>query len=278
MSPAGGRASVDRDWGAAIGGRLDQAPLAVLLDVDGTLAPIAPTPDSARVPVETREVVERLARLPGVTVALVSGRAAADAYALVGVTGIWTIGNHGLEVRRPDGAITPDAAVERFEDRVSEAAGLLSAELGGITGVIVEDKRWTLSVHYRIASPGDVPRVSRIAAEVAARTGLRAMAGKKIIELRPPVEVHKGTACVAFVRSTRAGSDAGAVLYAGDDRTDEDAFRELRAAFPSTVTIRIASTDDLPDQTSGAELVLDTPDQLRDVLVWLATRRASATR
>ena len=76
--------------------RLGGTPLIVMLDVDGTLAPIAPRPEDAAVAPKTRELLERLIASRGVQVVLVSGRAASDALALVGVSGVWTVGNHGF--------------------------------------------------------------------------------------------------------------------------------------------------------------------------------------
>lgn len=272
-APAGAGA---RGWGDAIGDRLDRVPMLVLLDVDGTLAPIAPTPDAATVPAGTRSVVGRLAASPGVTVALVSGRAADDAHAVVGIPGVWAIGNHGLEVRDPHGRVTPDPRVREFGPRVADARGRLERELGGIDGLIVENKTWTLSVHYRLVADANVPRVIESAQRVAIDTGLRPMDGKKIVELRPPVEAHKGTACVAFATAMGVSAGVGSVLYAGDDRTDEDAFHELRLAIPGAVTIRIASPEEQRTMHSRAELVLEGPEALRELLAWVADRRDSA--
>lgn len=260
----------------AIGGRLDRSPLLVLLDVDGTLAPISPTPSAARVPDETRQVVARLSRASGVTVALVSGRAAEDAWALVGVPDVWAIGNHGLEVRDPEGGIRPDERAGGFERAIAEAAHRLDEELHEVAGAIVEDKRWTLSVHYRLVGEAHVARLIHRAEAVARDLGLRVLGGKKIVELRPPVDVHKGTACVAFAQTRGVGRHTGSVFYAGDDRTDEDAFRELRAALPETVTVRIVAPEERGAGTSEAELILDSPGELRLLLEWLAARREPA--
>src|SRR4051812_26460108 len=94
--------------------RLTGRPLLLMLDVDGTLAPIAPRPSLARVPDDTRRVLASLATQPGVSVALVSGRAARDARNIVGVANLWTIGNHGAEVMDPTGHTTVDPGVARY--------------------------------------------------------------------------------------------------------------------------------------------------------------------
>jgi trehalose-phosphatase len=266
---------VVREYARAIGERLDRSPLCVMLDVDGTLAPIVATPEQARVPNQTRTVVTQLTRCLETTVVLVSGRAAADAWRVADVHGVWVIGNHGFEIREPSGQIMFDTRAQGFDTAIGRAAEALYAEFLNIRGVIVENKRWTLSVHYRLAEVHDVARIVARTGEVARELGLRVLDGKKIVELRPPIDVNKGTACLAFAERLGITRDRGSVFYAGDDRTDEDAFRELRAALPSTVTVRIASDEDALE-TSDAELVLRTLPELREVLEWIADRRESA--
>jgi trehalose-phosphatase len=266
---------VAREYVRVIGERLDRSPLCVMLDVDGTLAPIVATPEQARVPDQTRTVVTQLTRCADTTVVLVSGRAAADAWRVTDVQGVWVIGNHGFEIREPSGRIMSDHRAQSFEAAIGRAAESLYAEFQSIRGVIVENKRWTLSVHYRMSEDGDVARVVARTGEIARDLGLRVLDGKKIVELRPPIDVNKGTACLAFAERLGVTRDRGSVFYAGDDRTDEDAFRELRAALPTTVTVRIASDEDAQG-TSDAELVLRSPPELREVLEWIADRRESA--
>src|SRR5687768_5279544 len=113
-----------------------------MLDVDGTLAPIVARPEDARVPRETREVLGSLASLPGVTIALVSGRAADDTMRVAGIAGAWIVGNHGFEVRSPDGRTIANSQAIPFEARIAEAAGQLAHAARRIDGVIVENKRW----------------------------------------------------------------------------------------------------------------------------------------
>jgi len=258
-----------------VGTRLDGTPLAVMLDVDGTLAPIAPTPQDARVPEDTRNVLRALASLPGVHLALVSGRSAADAAGVAGIAGAWVLGNHGIERRSPDGTIEADDAVRPHEAAVQRAREALTRAARTVEGTIVEDKRWTLSLHYRLADPVAVPALMDAAREVAGATGLRVLHGRKIVELRPPVDIHKGTATVALSARLGALDTRAALLFAGDDRTDEDAFTALRARKPDAVTIRVAAGTEAPAET-GAEFTVGSPDALREVLAWLAARRAAA--
>jgi trehalose-phosphatase len=249
-----------------------------MLDVDGTLAPIAPTPSNAVVSPATLDTLRRLAQLPDTSLALVSGRSAEDAWRLAGVEGAWVIGNHGFELRAPDGEVTADEIVLPFEGPLSAAARLLAVEWGATPGAIVEPKRWTLSLHYRLVEPGMAASLIQSAKEIARTLGLRVTEGKMVVELRPPVNVNKGTAAVAFAERLGALRDGGSALYAGDDQTDEDAFRALRANFRQAVTARVAgAAGDGSDATTDAELVLGSPDELRQVLEWLVLRRSGRT-
>lgn len=253
-----------------IGARLDASPLLVMLDVDGTLAPIAPTPEQAAIPPATLDVLRRIAALPSVTLAFISGRAAMDTWRMTGVDGAWVAGNHGGEFREPNGTISVHPEVLKFEHDITAAATLLAKDLAGVPGAFVENKRWTISVHYRqVADAAQQGLISL--AETSARVhGLRLMDGKKIVELRPPVDVNKGTAVATLLRRAGVSEARGAALYAGDDRTDEDAFRALRGTVPNAITIRVAHGSPL---STAAEFELDDPQELCDLLEWVATRR-----
>lgn len=236
-------------------------PLLVLVDVDGTLAPIALQPSHARVPDSTRRVVAQLVTHPGVSVALVSGRAAHDARRLVGVDGVWAVGNHGIELLAPNGDLAVDPLVTPYAAVLRQAADALQPLLDPFRDVTLEDKQWTLSVHYRAANPAIVPHVRAIVDDVARSRGLLITNGKKVFEIRPPVEIHKGTAIVRLARDLGALGENASVLFAGDDATDEDAFRLLRAVLPRAVTVHVG---DNPD--TAAEFTLATPDDVRALL------------
>lgn len=256
---------------SAIGPRLDGRPFVVLLDVDGTLAPIAPRPSDARVPDETRAVVERLIVIPGAHVALVSGRSAEDAIGVAGVSRVWAIGNHGMEVRAPDGDMVPDPEVQPFEERISRVARELESVAREVAGAFLEDKRWTLSLHYRLAPDREVPPMLAKARAVAEQAGLRVSDGKKVLEVRPPVAIDKGTASVRLADRLGALAQGSALFFAGDDRTDEDAFRALRQRATHAVTVRVGD-----EGATDAEFRVPSPDALRALLAAIAARREVA--
>lgn len=255
--------------------RLDATPLLLLLDVDGTLAPIAPRPDFARVPDDTQRVVRELAAVPGVHVALISGRRVADVRRMIGVPHVWAIGNHGIEVAEPDAAPGIRETVAPFEAAIAEASRRCEAIARDKTGVIVENKRWTLSVHYRLAHPGIVPTLDAELTAIAGQLGLRVTHGKEVLEVRPPVSIDKGVAAVELARRLHA-LEGGAVLCAGDDRTDEDMFRSLREAYARAITVRVGVEPGRPGPDTAAEFCVADTAQMRELLEWVLARRRRA--
>jgi len=249
-------------------GRLAGRPLVLLLDVDGTLAPIVAHPVLAQVPDATRRTIASLVTRPGVTVILVSGRAAHDARRVVGVERVWTVGNHGAELIDPNGDTTVDPEVSRYAEAMARTAQTLEPLVAAITGVILENKTWTLSVHYRAADERVVPRLRGVVEGVAAQYGLLVTEGKKVLEIRPPVAVDKGTAIARLVRDLGGLSADASVLFAGDDVTDEDAFRFLRENYPFAVTVHIGDRAD-----TAAEFTFHDTDRLRALLERLARGR-----
>lgn len=195
---------------------------------------------------------------------------------MVDVSGAWVIGNHGLELLTPDGILTVRPEVHEHEASVAEAARALAPLQQEVPGAIVENKRWSLSVHYRLSAARAVPMLERRAREIAQTFGLRVTEGKMIIELRPPVPLDKGTAALALAEQVASLDANASVFLAGDDQTDEDAFRALRRRLPHGVTARILSDTDAADTPTDAEFILRSPDELRQVLEWLVTRRKRA--
>jgi len=267
MTPApaaGGSHEIDIDQ-LIPSARLSGRPLLILLDVDGTLAPIVADPSLARVPDETRRIIATLATRSDVRVVLVSGRAAHDARRVVGVERVWTIGNHGAEVMTPDGELWVEPEVERYAEPVARTARTLAPLLADIAGVMLENKTWTLSVHYRRADDAVVPRLQAVVEGVASQNGLRVGEGKKILEVRPPVPVDKGTAIARITRELGGPESDASVFFAGDDATDEDAFRWLRAENPRAVTVHVGDRAD-----TAAEFRFTSLDQVRTVLEYVA--------
>ena len=258
--------------------RLSRSPLVVMLDIDGTLAPLQSRPEDSFVPEPTREAVVALVNAPDVHVALVTGRSAADGRRLAKVDGAWVIGNHGIEAISPAGEAVVDASAAPYRDYIAAAVEDLSTLFRSAPGVRVEDKVWTLSVYYRLADPGIEPRLRQAMDDVGHKHGLRLIRGKKIFELRPPIHVHKGTAVIELCRLIAGPGLAASLFYAGDDRTDEDAFRSLRSSAPHAVTVRVGSAADDQTAATAAEFTVPNEDALRALLEWMATLRDGSRR
>jgi trehalose-phosphatase len=258
----------------AIAQRLAGSPLLLLLDVDGTLAPIAQRPEYAVVPPATQRVLVDLVALPNTHVAIVSGRSARDARRLVNVKGVWVLGNHGIEVARPNEAPTVQPDVAQFANQIAAALDRCTTIAEAMPGVIVEDKRWTLSVHYRLADPSIVSALSAHVADIARQLGLHVTIGKEVLEIRPPVNVDKGTASIVLAETVGALEPTASIFCAGDDRTDEDAFRAIRSAQRNAVTVFVG--DEERALMTGAEFRVPDPTDVRALLeAILEHRRAS---
>jgi trehalose 6-phosphate phosphatase len=229
---------------AALAERPEDA--AVLLDVDGTLAPIVARPELAIVPEETRAELRRLLARYAL-VAAVSGRTGEDAARVVGVDGPVYVGVHGLE-------LAPEA--ERWRGPLHEFAENV------VTDWPVEDKGLAIVFHYRGEQDEEavLERLQDVAAD-ARELGLVAQFGRKILEVRPPVEANKGTA----VRKLLEERGLGRALYAGDDTTDLDAFRGLDG-LELAVRVAVASAEGPRDLVEAADLVVDSPEALVTVL------------
>jgi len=253
--------------------RLRGSPFILLLDVDGTLAPIAPRPEYATVPDDTRQILTDLAATTNVRVVVISGRSADDARRLVDVAGVWIIGNHGIEVAAPGKPATARDAVAGYADSIAEAASRATQIADSLPGVLVENKRWTLSVHYRLAHPSLVPSLTARIAAIAKELGLAVIGGKEVLELRPPVEINKGTAAILLAEELGALSDSASMLCAGDDRTDEDMFQAVRSRQPAAVTVWVGP-ESAADKTAAEYRVPDTSAMCELLEALLKLRRA----
>ncbi len=207
------------------------------LDFDGTLAPLARRPELARLPKATKRLLARLARTPGVRLAILSGRALPDLRKQVGLPGVFYSGNHGLEIRGPGLAWKHPAAV-RCSPRLRFLLRSLSPRMKAFPGAFIEDKGLTLAVHTRqMKTGGGVALRKLLKRELAASGGDWLLAeGKKTWEIRPRADWNKGLALLKIAGSRGGGPP---VIFIGDDRTDEEGFRSLG---PRALTIKVGGT------------------------------------
>lgn len=238
--------------------------LLVALDFDGTLAAIEDRPHEATIPDETREAVEALADEPNVEVAIVSGRELADVRERVGVDeeAVSYAGNHGLEIHASEYEIHPEA--REAEEDIAHVIEVLSDQLSGIDGVVVEDKGVTATVHHRLVPDGDVPTVEEtVESLVASRDDVRLTTGKDVLELRPEVEWDKGAALLDLRDKLVPDDEEWLAAYVGDDTTDEAAFSVLG---DRGLAVKVGD-----DPGTEAPYRVADPEAVRIVLDWLGT-------
>ena len=248
------------------------AHIILLSDYDGTLTPIVSKPDEAVISPGVRERLCILAGKPNFSVGIISGRSLSETRAMVGVEGIYYAGNHGLEIAGPGlNYINPAAEAARAE--IKGLGGQLSASLGNIRGVIIEDKGLGLSVHYRMVEKGDVITVDevfhQIVSPLLSEGKIRITSGKKVWEVRPPIDWHKGKA-VALIRDEikkQLQLEKLLTIYLGDDTTDEDAFRVIRR--PQGWSIFVGQEN----MASEADYFLNSPSEVADFLSRLVELR-----
>ena len=223
----------------------EPAAAAILLDVDGVLAPIVEVPADAAVPEETRVELRRLHHRYGL-VACVSGRSGADAERVVGLSELEYVGEHGLE-------LAPEAAAWR--ERLHGFAATVDWD-------DVELKPLTVSFHYRRA-PDEAEALELLEAVATRATaeGLKPRFGRKVLELRPPLDASKGTAVRELLR--RAGLRRA--LFAGDDTTDLDAFAALQE-LELGVRVAVSSAEGPVELRERADIVVDSPAELLALL------------
>jgi trehalose-phosphatase len=246
---------------------------AVLFDVDGTLAPIVAKPGDAAVPFRTRAALRELAQRFAL-VACVSGRRAADARRVVGVDELTYVGNHGLELLTPghEDATLDEAAANRGPAARDFVRSVEAAVNGA--GLRLEDKGPIQALHWRgAADPAAAEREARQIAERAREAGLEPHWGRMVLELRPVAGIDKGTG----VRRLLEGRALKLALFAGDDRTDLDAFRALRSLVEegqlhAAVCIGVAS-DEAPEELAAeSDALVAGPAALLDALRALSVR------
>lgn len=240
--------------------RADPARAAVLLDVDGVLAPIVRHADDAHVPEPTRVPLIAVAKRYGL-VACVSGRRAAVARRIVSLGSITYVGNHGSEILRGGAtAVEVDPEVAAWSERMAAFAAAQDADAFQRLRIRSEDKDVIRAYHWRGAPDERAAEAAvRRLAERAEAEGFVTHWGRKVLEVRPPVELNKGRGVERLLRD----ANLAAALYAGDDTTDLDAFAGLvEASLETAIRIAVDSPEAPPELLAAADLVVEGPAEL----------------
>ncbi len=232
--------------------------LFLFLDYDGTLTPIVSRPELALCPPNVKRLLERLRDLPGVHLAVVSGRSLEDVRERVGVSDISYVGNHGLEIKNPAGR-QKKILVSTRKKELKRITRNLQNSLEKIPGILFEDKGPILSVHYRNVPQEFFAKVPQIVdAEIRQwRNRWKMAPAKMVLEIRPNIDFDKGKAVKEILENFPS---LGLLpIYLGDDQTDEDAFRVLKG---QGISVFVGTSK----PSSEADFFLKSPDEVQGFL------------
>lgn len=233
----------------------------LLLDYDGTLAPIAQNPDLAVLAPKTWAVLKKLSNHPRCMLAIISGRALASIKKMVKIPKIIYSGNHGFEVDY-HGVHLKLLQDTNFQILLNKIHTVLGKKMKGIKGILLENKKMTLSVHYRLVSRNQRPVIKTIFREVITpyqvRRQVNVTAGKMVLEIRPPLEWGKGDLVKWLLHEGAQNGNKTVVFYFGDDRTDEEAFKVVKGKGYAIIVGK--------NKRSAAEYYLKNPDEVGKVL------------
>jgi trehalose 6-phosphate phosphatase len=243
-----------------VGERLEPATGVLLCtDFDGTLAPIAERPVDAQPITESRKQLRRLRENERATVVVVSGRELVDLQSRVGVDDVVYAGNHGIE-RHVDGETTVHPEARGYLDATRRVRDAFDGAYQLDTDLLVEDKGWSVTVHYREAAEERVPRLHDEIETVVETVGdgrLRTVRGKQAVEVRPDIDWDKGACVDALVDDT---ADGVLPVYLGDDENDRPGFRAVERR--GGISVGVGRDD--------AQVRVDSPHDVTALLRWLA--------
>ena len=231
--------------------------LVFFLDYDGTLTPIVASPELAVISQEMKQAVTELSKIH--TVAVVSGRMREDVQNLVGIKGIFYAGSHGFDIKGPGGFTMIHPIAEKTIPLVSEIIEQLKQTLQDMEGVLIEEKKFSVAVHYRnLKKQENLPFIEKTVNDIIQQHNqLRLLKGKKVFEILPNIDWDKGKAVRWIMNALEIPWDKTSVFYIGDDTTDEYAFRTV-----VTRGTAIMVTDD-PSKPSSADFQLQSPEEVK---------------
>lgn len=243
----------------------------IFIDFDGTLSEIVDDPSTATLVAGAANALRQLSsRCP---VAVISGRELSDVRARVGVPGLWYAGSHGTELVSPAGRLQSCWPAARATPSVQAVIHDLRPALRAFPGVLIEDKRLSVAVHYRNAVAECVPQVMAAVQAAGQRHQLRVTHGRKVVELRQMISWGKGKA-MNWIAGQFGASEPLLPIYIGDDLTDEDGFDGVKF---DGIGIVVRHDED-GDRFSAAHFALGSPREVTDFLTRLATQPSPGAR
>jgi alpha,alpha-trehalase len=252
--------------------RLSGGRTAIFLDYDGTLTPIVRDFRKATLSAEMREALRALSA--DCCTAVISGRDLEDVRRLVGIESVYYAGSHGFDMAGPGGWRREAESAQEFLPDLDAAESRLDAAIGRIAGAEVERKRFSIAVHYRQAAETAEPEVERaVDAALEGSDRLRKSRGRKVFEIQPAIDWHKGKAVMTVLAQLGLDAPDAVPLYIGDDVTDENAFRELeRDGRGFGIVVRGAD-----ERETWARYALGSPEEVQRFLGRLAEAMRGGT-
>ncbi len=242
---------------AQIGGRRT----VLFLDYDGTLTPIVDRPELAHLTDNVRATLREVAS--SCPTIIVSGRGREDVAQLIGLDDLIYAGSHGFDISGPGASIRNEIGADLLP-MLQEAAAHFATRTRGIEGVLVENKRFSVAVHYRLVREDLIPTVEAMVDELVNRVPqLTKTHGKKVFEVRPAMEWDKGSAVLWLLDALGLDGPDLVPIYVGDDTTDEDAFAALERRGLGILV------SEMPRSTRAA-YVVKNPDEVHDLLSKIA--------
>ena len=238
---------------------ISQKKIILFLDYDGTLVPIKSKPSFAVLSASMHELLNKLAINSNISVIIVTGRSFSDIKKLMGIKKITYISNHGFQISGDKIKwIHPDA---KCNISILKKIFLsLNNALKSFPETFVEDKILTLSVHFRNEKNNFIPFVKKIVAKSIQpfQENIIKTTGKKVIEIRPNINWNKGKAILKILALLQHRRNKNSIIYIGDDKTDEDAFRALRN---KAITVHVGS-----NRNTKAHYYLHNTNQVKTFL------------
>ncbi len=247
----------------------------LFLDYDGTLTPIVERPEMAKLAPKVRNILKELARQESVKIVVISGRALSEIKRLVDIPSLTYVGNHGFEIEGPSMRHVHPSS-EQTAKLLSRIAKRLNKAFKIYPGILVENKKLTLSIHYRNLEAKMVNEAKKLFEKILEPYLTTKQAeiteGKKVWEIRPALAWNKGaTVSWLFERSVAALNSAILPVYIGDDQTDETAFHSLKR---NGLTIRVT---DNPFEETQAKYFLRGPEEVVEFLKRIKGLKAETT-
>ena len=242
---------------------------AVFLDYDGTLTPIVDRPENATISDSMRDAVSGLAER--CVVCVVSGRDRPVVQELMGLDNLVVAGSHGFDIWSPEeGTIEHDAG-SGYEDLLEEVKARVQDEIGSIEGALVESKKASVAVHYRLASEEGRDEIKQGVDQILEDhpEDLKMTPGKMVYEIQPKLDWDKGKAVLYLLETLDLDRDAVVPMYLGDDHTDEHAFEALENR---GIGIVVGHADDpeIGGRNTSANYALNTVEEVEWFLDGLA--------